>query len=200
MKIKLYFLDLRDFSRYYEDIYNSLSVGRKTIVDEYPDIEEKIVHALSSWLIDKYSGEGEILYSRYGKPYKNEKPYFNVAHSGNLVIIATSEKEVGIDIELVKEYKQTLKLRAFNEEIGNKIKTNLDFYSYWTRKESLGKCVGTGLIWPVKDIPCEEGVVKYLNHDFYIKTNMLTEKYVLSICSTEEFDFEIEELVSKQFF
>ena len=52
----------------------------------------------------------------FNKPYFNEKFYFSVAHSHQIVVsIASNESNVGIDIEQVKELKEDYPLDLFSE-------------------------------------------------------------------------------------
>lgn len=88
-----------------------------------------------------------------GKPFLHDsKIHFNISHSGEWIVAAFSEKELGIDIELIKEPNYNVAKRFFSEtEIQNlfsitdiELKKQL-FFEYWTIKESYLKAIGTGL-------------------------------------------------------
>ena len=96
--------------------------------------------------------EIKILKGKYGKPYVDNGPYFNVSHSKNQVLIALSYSQpVGVDIE----YKRTisdlelLALRVCSKvELSkfNKHYLNEDiFYRLWTAKEAVLKAKGYGI-------------------------------------------------------
>jgi 4'-phosphopantetheinyl transferase len=104
---------------------------------------------------------------------KNNKPIlkhdgksvinFNLSHSGEYVLIAISDKFIGIDIERY-EYdsglKQIMELIFSDSEISfiNKQDSPLRiFYKLWTRKEALLKANSSGLSNMIKYIPCLNG-------------------------------------------
>jgi 4'-phosphopantetheinyl transferase len=87
-----------------------------------------------------------------GKPYLQNGPlYFNLSHSGEWVVLAIAEKEVGVDIEVVREVNYRVAERFFSKEENRLLaeqsgreKLNL-FFEFWTLKESYLKLLGTGL-------------------------------------------------------
>jgi 4'-phosphopantetheinyl transferase len=90
------------------------------------------------------------------KPLLNKKPgddlQFNISHSGDLVLIAISNSEIGVDIEKINpefSYKDILNSNFSREEIDfiqNSKHPIESFYLLWTRKESLVKATSKGLI------------------------------------------------------
>jgi 4'-phosphopantetheinyl transferase len=96
-------------------------------------------------------------YGSFGKPYLLE-PHgglrFSVAHSSGLAVYALAvEREVGIDIERVREESRLERLAAWfvspSEErllnIERADARRLALHRCWTRKEAYLKAVGTGL-------------------------------------------------------
>lgn len=92
----------------------------------------------------------------YGKLYIEDNPiYFNLAHSGNYLVIALNKtNEIGIDIEQPKERIPDLvniATRYFTKEEGAKIQAAAParqveiFYEIWTKKEAVLKAIGTGI-------------------------------------------------------
>jgi 4'-phosphopantetheinyl transferase len=90
-----------------------------------------------------------IAYQTSGKPFLDDV-FFNISHSGDLVVCVLSTKGVvGIDIEKIKE----VKLEDFDAwfskkewtEINNASSPLQKFYWYWTRKESIIKALGVTL-------------------------------------------------------
>jgi 4'-phosphopantetheinyl transferase len=78
--------------------------------------------------------------------------HFNISHSGEFVLIAISNSEVGVDIEKIStafSYKEILISNFSKEEINfikNSVKPIESFYLLWTRKESLVKAISKGLV------------------------------------------------------
>ena len=78
---------------------------------------------------------------------------FNLAHSGNLALVALSSRRVGVDVERLREMENALAIarRFFSpREVGALKRLAEDargqgFFNAWTRKEAVIKAVGTGL-------------------------------------------------------
>jgi 4'-phosphopantetheinyl transferase len=89
---------------------------------------------------------------KYDKPYisNHEDIHFNLSHSGNMVLCAISDMEVGADIEYVDAGidLNIAKLYFYNSEYENIMdSTNPadEFFRYWVLKESYMKYTGLGM-------------------------------------------------------
>ncbi len=95
----------------------------------------------------------EFTYGTHGKPFlKNYPYYFNLSHSGEYVVCALSEREIGIDIQIHKDDnvmklaerffspKECAALKKYPEEERQK-----HFFELWTKKEAYGKLTGAGI-------------------------------------------------------
>ena len=90
----------------------------------------------------------------HGKPYlsvPNDHLYVNWSHSGEYVLCAVSDREIGVDIqENQKEPKPSLVRRVLQPEEREHYERvpaeeqRMLFYRYWTIKESFLKATGTG--------------------------------------------------------
>lgn len=96
----------------------------------------------------------KIRYEKKGKPYlEGEDVYFNISHSGDYVVCAVCDKEVGIDIQKIEKNKDFLKLarRFFTKEEALEIESVDEerrpevFTTLWSIKESYVKYTGIGL-------------------------------------------------------
>jgi 4'-phosphopantetheinyl transferase len=107
--------------------------------------------------------------------------HFNISHSGEWVLIAFANQEVGIDIEMANpafEFHDLLE-EHFSEEEQQFIKDSGDpsstFFYLWTRKEALTKAWGTGLQENLKQILVLTDLTLYNNHwnleSFYVSAN-----------------------------
>lgn len=97
-----------------------------------------------------------IIYNKYGKPYlKNNKLYFNISHTKNIVIIAIADKEVGIDVQY-KCYKPQIINKYFTPKEIAYINKALDkedvFTTIWTKKEAYVKMIGEGLSYGLRKV------------------------------------------------
>ena len=96
------------------------------------------------YLINKLSKE-PLLFNDMGKPFFENGPSFNVSHSGQYIVMAVSNKDIGVDIEENKEKDMSSLIRIFNEAEAKMIKEHADFYYLWCAKESLIKCIGSSI-------------------------------------------------------
>lgn len=94
----------------------------------------------------------ELLFTEKNKPYlPNSEVHFNLAHSGEMVTLAVSDKPVGIDVEHIKSVQdmESLMQVCFNRREINSIKSSPNpqfrFYEFWTRKEAILKATGEGI-------------------------------------------------------
>ena len=92
--------------------------------------------------------------NQHGKPYllwPNDSWYVNWSHSGDYVLCAVADREVGVDLQymrpgikepLVKRALQPEELKAYSNIPPAERETR--FYQYWVIKESYLKAMGTG--------------------------------------------------------
>jgi len=97
--------------------------------------------------------------SEFGKPYlsdpENSGVFFNLTHSGNMLLIAVSAgKQIGIDVEIndVKVDISGIAAMIFSEEEQITLSYSTDpfneFYEIWTAKEAILKSIGLGFSYP----------------------------------------------------
>lgn len=98
-------------------------------------------------------------YGDHGKPFLKSKQFqYNISNSYDLVILAVSDEEVGVDIEKLRPYTYKRITRAFTDNELNYL-SNLnesvegdETLKLWTIKEAALKLVGTGLSGKVKSV------------------------------------------------
>ncbi len=117
--------------------------------------------------------------NEHGKPYLKDLPcYFNISHSGDFVVCAVSENEIGIDIEKLRPIDLKIARRVFTENEQKRLFSELKeqqqdiFFSLWTEKEAVLKCLGTGF----------SGEIKYNKSDFKI-TQFKIQDYFITIAT-----------------
>lgn len=115
-----------------------------------------LIHALREEGI--YKEMPEFSYNEHEKPFLKNYPgwHFNISHCSNAVCCVLSRKNVGIDIEEVRDYKESLATYVCNND---EIKTLHDsedqaddFYKLWTMKEAVFKAIGSGITNNIKGI------------------------------------------------
>lgn len=150
----------------------------------------------------------EFEQNEYGKPALkgNQDIKFNLSHSGNWVICAVSDKDVGVDVEEIKEKELDIAKRFFApceyQYIKNSHNPSEKFFTYWTLKESYVKAEGKGMSIPFDSFsfslePEEDGDSEYkialeVNErtcDAYqFQTYQLDSEVMISTCSKEQIE------------
>lgn len=142
----------------------------------------------------------------YGKPYLLSENGIKVnwSHSGEYVLCAAADCEVGIDLQYAeREPREALVRRVlqpperiFYENAPKEEKTRL-FYKYWTIKESFLKAIGTGFHTSLNDFYiCMEGekprIVQKVNDRHYgcRILDFADRAYEAAVCWENECDSE----------
>lgn len=131
---------------------------------------------------------------------------FNVSHSEEMILIAISDKAVGIDIEYIRpefNFREVLNHSFSEQEIRfineSKEQTNC-FFELWTRKEALTKASSKGLDDELRDIPVLDGWHNLnkktgLNNSLQLNSFSIDHEYAASIAFVDKqnlsfFDFK----------
>ena len=200
MKNRLLILDTNIFSNkdIYDYWYNKMPLIRKNKIDKYVFDEDKKLSLGAGVLLNKINIINKtIVYNENDKPYVNDNSiYFNISHSDNLVACAISDKEIGVDIESIKEFSFDLINNVYNYEEIDFIKETKDFSLYtklWTMKESYMKYLGTGLSMDAKAIHIDLLNNKCLNANNVFFKSIKIKNYYLTVCSEyNDFPNELE--------
>ncbi len=126
------------------------------------------------------------------KPFiqNTERPvYYNVSHSGDKILIAISDKEVGIDVEhkLADFDFEEIIPTCFSAEEALHIRSFKDprhtFYLLWTRKEALLKATAKGVDDELRSIPSLQGghAIDFTNKNWKVISFDIGDEYVGSI-------------------
>ncbi|MBS1947347.1 MAG: 4'-phosphopantetheinyl transferase superfamily protein [Bacteroidetes bacterium] len=89
--------------------------------------------------------------------------YYNISHSGGLVLIAVSGSDVGVDVEKMSpdfSFNEVLEKNFSMQEIDfieKSASPYKNFYLLWTRKEALLKATSKGIGDALKSVPCLDG-------------------------------------------
>ncbi len=113
---------------------------------------EILAKYVCTMLVGKSFSDIEIVYDAVGKAfYKNEDIYFNISHSGDYLILAVSDKPVGVDIEKRKNFNFRIAERFFSASeyqwlnAQPKVEFESNFLKIWTAKEAYVKATGRGI-------------------------------------------------------
>ncbi|WP_440880061.1 4'-phosphopantetheinyl transferase family protein [Tenacibaculum sp. C7A-26P2] len=151
-------------------------IGRKLLYEGIRQIKE---------VNNSYYIRENIKVTSYNKPYfKNKEVGFNISHSNDIVVCLMSDTlyNIGIDIEFIKNinYEDFEKHMLDEEykEIKNSSNSNIAFYEYWTKKESVVKASGEGIYIPFNSFRISNNCTSVNNKDFLIRKIELSENYI----------------------
>lgn len=172
-------------------LYNSLPDFRKKAADscKTPKDRERSLSAGALLLFCmKKAGvplEETPCYNENGKIYfpHRDRFYVNLSHSGDYAACAFDSREIGIDIEKIRQYKENIAKRICLEEemqallaIKKEEEKDSAFTRLWTRKESAVKLSGEGIAGLLQ-------VREVFLDNFYTKTYTPVQDYFLSVSS-----------------
>lgn len=149
------FVRLQDFvSRECYD--EAISYRRKEVALRHLLGEALVVFALRKyWNLSL--GTYRIDRGEKGKPFivGRKDVFFNLSHSGEYVVCALSNREIGVDIERRAKARMEVAGRFFHEREVQVLKSLCEierdrlFFNYWSVKECFLKYIGTGLTRPL---------------------------------------------------
>lgn len=153
-------------SETYCSLYENASLERRRIAEKFRFTKDRNLSIGATALIDtglRSFGlrEKDMIYSYgvNGKPFFKNAPdiHFSIAHSSTKVAVAFSDKEVGCDIEKITTFDMDVAKSFFSDREYLRIMSipapedrNVEFFRYWTLKESYMKAIGQGLSLPSK--------------------------------------------------
>ncbi len=154
-------VEQEDFSKYRDELLRLLPPPQQERIFRFrkpADLQRSLLgESMCRSVLAQKLGQApqkiDIIKSEKGKPYlvNNRKTHFNLSHSGNWVVMAIHEGEVGIDVEKLRPIDYRIAQRFFSKEeftmldaLTGKAKKRY-FFTLWTIKESYLKYLGKGL-------------------------------------------------------
>lgn len=130
----------------------------------------------------------EFSYNEHEKPFLNNYPdlFFSISHCKTAVAVGLSNQPLGIDIEDITRYKDSVAAYVSNEKELKMIQESEHpenaFIKLWTQKEAVFKYNGTGITDDIK------GILN--NIDCQLYTKFLGDKFI-SIATQETCPHEV---------
>ena len=118
-------------------------------------------------------------YGEHGKPSIVGHPdiCFNLSHCKEAVACVVSRRPVGIDVESIREYRESLVRYTMNDaeirEIESAENPASAFIRLWTMKEATMKLVGTGISNDMKNV---------IDATAYQYTTVDRQQYIYTVC------------------
>jgi 4'-phosphopantetheinyl transferase len=203
--VKVYVADVKalEDAELFNRLYALVPARRQKKINEISFAKDKRCSlgaelVLKKALCDIGITEYEFSFGERGKPYINgeNKIYFNLSHAWGRVMCVISQKEVGCDVEKIRDVDLRVAKRfffadeyetIFAQETPEEQKDM--FFRFWTLKESFMKATGLGMKLPL-DSFCvslnDDGVSlthSYSDDNYYLKEFFLEKDYKYSVCS-----------------
>lgn len=193
-KYKNFFMEISDtYNPIDYSFINIISKERKRKIINYQSYIDFKLGLYSELLIRLYicstfnikNDKINIQVDKYGKPFISNIPniHFNISHTNNVLVVAFSKSNIGIDVEKINSFNFKIAERFFTvperNYIINNSNQNLAFYEIWTKKEAYIKFTGLGLSKRLNSFNVLDAKLK--NKLYTINKN----NYLVSICSKQ---------------
>jgi len=130
------------------------------------------------------SGNPLLEYGPHGKPaiVGHSEIYFNLSHCRQAVACVVSDRPVGVDVESIGRYKDSVARYTMNDRelaaIVSDPRPDVAFTRLWTMKEAVLKMTGEGISNDMKDV-----LTRYNREPLTFTTVECLEKgYVYTVC------------------
>jgi 4'-phosphopantetheinyl transferase len=174
--IHIYNANIDDVTKDYKEMSRSLSSCEKERANNLINIKDRKRFILARYILRTgilhYTGTDfnnkVFSYTQYQKPLLDKKLgldlEFNIAHAGDIVLVAFSKQPIGIDIEMEREIDESLlndlvltnnELKYFknmNSQIVKQV-----FCRIWVNKEAYIKLIGLGFHYAINLIEINFG-------------------------------------------
>ena len=150
-------LHISQIKNHFDFVSSFVHTNRREKAEKYVHENGRLLSFGAGYLLKRYLPNGEIEIADNGKPYIPNGPYFNLSHSEEYaVLVIHPTRDVGVDIEKIDETKVDAIRFVLNEE-EKKVSDVNTLFQMWSNKESLIKCMSTGLkdIKNVNGLPLE---------------------------------------------
>ena len=170
-------IDILEDQEQFDLWYGKMPDFRKRKIDALKPHRSKLLCLGAGMLLDKALkdigiDDYDIELSENGKPCIKGvgDVFFNISHSGEMVCLGISDKEIGVDVEKLRHFKDSLIDYVFTSQDQNLAKELIESEGdkdkvctrLWTVKESIMKHCGKGISLAPKNIllRLEDGKIK----------------------------------------
>lgn len=205
-----------EFQNFYWEIRKTLPQKLIAKIEKFKFWEDRQRSLLGELIVRKFYREKlaleefDLEYNEHNKPFLKgyHHEYFNISHSGNHVVVAFSDQNVGVDVEKMGKDRREIAERFFTvREIQQMHACPTQdsqihfFYQLWTLKESYMKAIGKGMTMSLSSFSFlfnnQTAVLDFTDDDpdwnFY--SELWKDSAYLSICSKST-----DEVVRKELF
>ncbi len=157
-------------------------------------LKDRLFRLLGRRMVEmKYKvGHDQFDIAPSGKPFLKTGQKFNISHSGDIVAVAFSEHEVGLDLEQIQNTESSELISYFHPKEIEQLhqappEVPIDFFfKIWTRKEAFLKATALGITSGLHRYNCLQGQVSYKGEMWSIKSIDEISGYAIAISSNAE--------------
>lgn len=144
-------------------------------------------------------GKGELIHglkrNAYNKPYIEGWEFFNISHSGDLVLLVYAKDLVGIDVEQQVTIANLDIIDYFHPDertyIAGSENFQAAFFEIWTKKEAALKAIGHGFLNGVSQFSCLDDSFYWQQIRWFFSEINLGHEYKCHLCFAGSLDEEI---------
>lgn len=143
---------------------------------------------------------GELKRSGLGKPYFATIPVeFSVSHTGRIWLAAFSDKQVGIDAEMIRDtYCGAISRRFFSRDERRYAEAygKAGFFAVWSAKESFVKYTGNGIDDGFRELSVadESGLVRSLDGAWFSRIALVPDAEIC-LCTEEPTELAVYDMM-----
>lgn len=192
--IDLWYFNTKNISQEYVKILLKL-LPQEMInhIMQFRNYEDRRVKLFGRLIVKRYFEDknNEFKWSNWhvannGKPYYKNGVKFSISHSKDLVVVAFSDSEIGIDIEGITAFDARTISHYFHpkeaEYIEKYSNSHEIFFKLWTRKEAYLKAIGKGIIDGLNYENCLPD--KLISKEvWYLRSLSFIRNYQMAICT-----------------
>jgi len=186
------------FARYGEEFDENRIIRINTCKSDVKRKELIFAGVMQKKVLDLFSvSPKDIKLAENGKPFLPDKSfYFNMSHSGSLIMFSIGNLELGCDIQKNVAPKEALIKRITSEE--ERKNQVFDFYSHfnrlWAIKESYVKMSGVGISKDMTEVSIEKSGDSFIVHDGLMKAYSVNvygdDNYEAVVTACDTFDLK----------
>lgn len=153
--MQIYFCDMKNFEHLYEECVFLLPKKRRIKAEKLINKNDALLSATAGLMLKRVlslDDDTVMKFGEHGKPFLEHGPYFSISHSRQFSMLAVSESNIGVDIEMHMDLNERVAKRCFTDEefLFAKMSTE-NFLRIWTAKEAVLKFLGTGFSYSPKN-------------------------------------------------
>ena len=191
-KAKLIIADAEHILQYEKQILSQIAPQYVKKYQEHKIEADKKQELMAGHLLKTYldiEREEQLVINENGKPLlKAGKPFFNLSHSGNYVVLVIADCEIGVDIEHIMQCHEATVKKVYSPRMQEELtdllgeEKNEKFSQLWTEFEARLKLKGTGF---------GEGWKEIQDMECYIETRRM-EDFFVSVAAEYPLNIEVE--------